>query len=123
MERDTESTSSSDSQGLRELFMGILSDLAEGDLTFPPPFDLAASAALASNIDVGVIALKLFNATQQRDCGYRVSIHAISPDDESLGREIVDTKVSSTRLLVALLDGLMEELTARRSAGLTEPLK
>src|ERR1041384_5367842 len=117
MQGDTESTSSSDSEGLRELFMGIVSDLADGELTFPPPFDLAASTALASNIDVGVIALKLFQVTQQRDCRYRVSIHAISPDDEALDREIVNTTVSSTRLLFALLDGLMEELHARRIAG------
>jgi hypothetical protein len=121
MQGDTESTSSSDSEGLRELFMEIVSDLADGELTFPPPFDLAASAALACNIDVGAIAVKLFNATRQRDCGYQVSIQAISPDDESVAREIVNTTVPSTRLLLALLDGLMEELHDRRTADRTEP--
>lgn len=96
--------------------MGIVSALADGELTFAPPFDLATSAALARNIDTGRIAQALFDATQTRDTAYRVTIAAISPDDE-LAREIIDTTVASTRLLVALLDGLMEELHARRVAG------
>lgn len=105
--RSTESTDS-DEQDLRALFLKIVSGLAEGELTFKPPFDLATSAALAANIDTARIAQALFDVTRLRDTAYRVSIHALAPGVPD--REVINTEVSSTDLLIELLDGLLDEL-------------
>lgn len=102
--RSSESTGSDD---LDALFTSAVMSLAEGNLTFQPPFDLATSAALAANIDLGDLAQRLFDATAQRDTGYRISIHATAPGVPD--REVVNTNVASTALLVALLDGLLDE--------------
>lgn len=116
MQRDLESTG--DSSGLRDQFMTIVSGLSRGDLTFPAPFDLATSAALAKNIDVGRLAEQLFDVTAARDCGYEVTISALNHDDgDPMRREIINTTVASTGLLVVLLDGLLDELDARLEAG------
>ena len=116
--RDGAGSTPSDRDGLRELFMQIVASLAEGELTHSPPFDLSMSAALASNLDRNDLALKLAEVSAARDVGYQVMIYGLIPgdDDESLRREIINTTVGSTRLLFALLDGLMDELDARRTA-------
>lgn len=94
--------------------MRTVSAVADGELTFPPPFDLASAAALQENIDLGELALQLFHATASRDTGYEVTIHALAPEgSEPLRREIINTTVASTSLLFALLEGLMDELEAR----------
>lgn len=112
MRSDAESTSN-DSDGKRDAFLAAVASLDEGELTFPPPFDLASAAALASNIDVGDLALKLFEVTAGRDCGYEVRITAVPPGESTLRRDVINTSVASTGLLFALLDGLMEELERR----------
>lgn len=114
MQGDTDSTGS-DSSGLYDQFMAIVSGLTEGDLTFPAPFDLSTSAALAKNDDIGDLAERLFAVTAQRDCGYEVTITALTEDPgaEPLRREIINTTVAGTQLLLALLEGLMDELDAR----------
>lgn len=94
--------------------MRIVSAVADGELTFPAPFDLASAVALRENDDAGTLALHLFHATAARDTGYQVTIHALTPEgSEPLRREIIDTTVASTPLLFALLEGLMDELEAR----------
>lgn len=100
--------------GLSELF-AIVADLAEGELTFPPPFDLSSSVALADNEDYGDLALKMFDASARLTYGYHVAITAVGPvrTGNSPARTILDTTVPSTRLLFALLGGLMDELEAR----------
>lgn len=104
-------TESTDSGDLAGLFASAISDLADGNLMFPAPFDLASSAALAANVDSGEIAEKLFAVTAQRDTGYRVVIYATAPGVED--REVVNTTVTSTGLLLVLLDELIEEKLAR----------
>lgn len=100
------------------LFMAVIASLAQGELTFPAPFDLATSAALAANIDTGRIANDLFDVTAQRDTGYRVEVYATAPGVAD--REVIATRVPSTALLVSLLDGLLEELCARHNASTEE---
>lgn len=114
---DTE-PASWDRKGLHDQFMTIMADLSRGDLTFPPPFDLAASAALASNTDMGTLALRLFELVAARDCAYEVTVTALSTagDTPPLRREIINTSVASTSLLFQVLDGLMDELEARLPA-------
>ena len=97
--------------------METVADLAQGELTFPPPFDLASAVALRDNTDAGDLALKLFAATAARDCGYQVTISALTPEgSEPMRREIINTTVASTALLAALLDGLLDELHDRHEA-------
>lgn len=103
--RSTESTDSEDD--LAALFTSVVTALAEGNLTFPPPFDLATSAALAANIDLGDVAEALFTVTAQRETGFRVTVHATAPGVPD--REVVNTTVAGSALLVALLDGLLDE--------------
>lgn len=98
--------------------MQTVAAVADGELTFPPPFDLSTSAALASNIDRGWLAQKLADVTASRDCGYEVSITALTPGvPDPMRREIINTTVSSTRLLFTLLESLMDELEARMDAA------
>lgn len=107
--RDTESTHS-DRDGV-QTFQDVISALAEGALTFPAPFDLPSSAALAANADTGVIAQELFRVTAARDCAYEVLIVAVPQGDEPVGeRGVLDTKVTSKRQLINLLETLLEEL-------------
>jgi hypothetical protein len=108
--RSTESTDS-DEDDLAARFMAAVASLSEGELTFPSPFNLATSAALAANLDVGAIAERLFEVTALRDTGYRVAIYATAPGVAD--REVIDTDVRSTRLLISLLDGLIDEQCAR----------
>ncbi len=97
-------------------FAETIRSLTEGELTYPHPFDVSSAAALASNIDTGDIAERLFEVTAQRGCEFQVVILASMPDHPEMpGREVINTKVRSLRLLTALLDGLIEELTARRA--------
>ncbi len=89
----------------------MIGSLTEGALTFPPPFDLSSSAALAANTDVGHIAHELFRVTAERDCAYEVLIRAVPHGDEQVGeRGVLDTRVSSTRQLIVLLETLLDEL-------------
>lgn len=115
VQRDTES--GSDSSGLHDQFMTVVAHLTRGALTFPAPFDLASSAALAKNDDTGALAARMFEATAARDCGYEVTITALTPDTDELRREIINTTVAGTALLFALLEGLMDELDSRLSTG------
>lgn len=92
---------------LHQQFRKIMAALADGELTFRWPFDLATSAALAANIDHGQLAQDLFDVTAQRDTAYRVSIHAVAPDVPD--REVINTTVPSTAMLMHLLDGLIAE--------------
>lgn len=110
---DTESTAD-ERHDLLAKFAAAVVSLAEGELTFKPPFDLSSSAALADNIDTGVIAEKLFDVTALRDMAFTVSIHEHSLRHPELpGREVIDTRVDSARLLVALLEGFLDEIYAR----------
>lgn len=110
---DTESTA--DREGLKAQFQAAVAPLADGELTFQPPFDLASAAALADNIDSGRIAEMLFAVTALRDCGFTVHITAHSPAHPELpDRELINTTVPSSRLLIALLDGLLNELDAHQ---------
>lgn len=104
-----ESTESTDSDegDLAALFAQAICSLAQGNLMFPPPFDLASSAALAANDDLGEIAEKLYEVTAQRDTGYRVRIHATAPGVPD--REVINCTVTSTPTLIALLDTLIDE--------------
>lgn len=107
--RSTESTDSNDD--LDALFARAVAALTDGGSLFSPPFDLASAAALAANIDRSEIAHRLFEVTAQRDTGYRVAIYATA--EGVADREVIDTKVDSTALLIILLDGLIEELLSR----------
>lgn len=83
---------------------------------FPPPFDLATSLALAANIDMGVLAERLFDVTAERDTQFQVAIYACSPEYPDIRRQIVDTRVASSQLLTALLETVLDELDARAQA-------
>src|SRR3954468_19524437 len=104
--RDTESTDS-DEDDLATLFAAAICSMAQGNLMFPSPFDLASSAALAANEDTDRIAEKLFEVTAQRDTGYRVEIYATAPGVDD--REVICCTVPSTPTLLALLDSFIEE--------------
>jgi hypothetical protein len=107
---ETESTSS-DNDGLPEDFVAAVVPLADGELTFPAPFDLASSAALALNTDVGDIAQRLFEVTAARETEFEVIIRAKSASQPDLpAREVIDTTVSGTRLLITLLESLIAEI-------------
>ncbi len=110
------STGDGSREGLEPDFATAVSSLAEGELTFPPPFDLSSSAALAANIDNGDGAVRLFDVTAQRDCQYDVQIFARmggGHGEEVRVREVINTQVPSTPQLISLLDDLIEELHAR----------
>lgn len=102
-----------DRAALLRTFDRVIACLAEGGLTFPPPFDFATSLALAANIDSGELAQKLFAVTAARDTQYRVQIHACSAEQPDLLRPVIDTTVETTRLLTVLLEGLLDELYAK----------
>lgn len=96
-------------------FDTAVASLADGGLVFPPPFDLSSSAALAANLDIGSIAEELFTTTAARDSQFSVRIGELIGDQPELGqREILDTAVGSTTLLIALLEMLIVELRARQ---------
>lgn len=104
----SESTDSGKDDDLQEAFGRVIAKLSDGDLTFQAPFDLASSAALAANMDSGELAAALFRVTQSRETNYRVHIAAVVPDLEP--RDVVNTTVSGEGLLVALLEGLIDEI-------------
>lgn len=99
-----------DRAALRRRFGQVVADLADGGLTFPPPFDFATSLALAANIDAGELAQQLFAVTAARDTQFTVRIDACSAEQPGLSRQVIDTTVDSTQLLAVLLEGLLEEL-------------
>ncbi len=80
---------------------------------FPAPFDLASSAALAANDDCGELAEKVFALAAARDCGYAVTITAMPSGSVAMRRPVIDTTVTSTGTLIAVLEGLLEEIYAR----------
>lgn len=102
-----------DRSDLLARFSRVVADLAGGGLTFPPPFDFASSIALASNLDTGTMAQRIFDVTAGRDLQFSVQITACSPEHPGLSRQVLDTTVSSTQVLTALLEGLLEELNAQ----------
>lgn len=102
-----------DREALVRAFNRVISDLAEGGLTFPPPFDLATSLALASNLDRGELAERLFDVTAARETQFTVQIKACSAQYPELTRQVIDTTVSSTQLLTVLLENLLDELYAK----------
>lgn len=104
-------TTDSDEDDLAARFARVIAVLARGELTFPAPFDLATSSALASNIDRGDLAERLFEVTASRQTGYRVAIYATAPGVPD--RAVIDTAVPSTQVLIALLDGFLEEQEAK----------
>lgn len=116
--RSTESTDSGE-QDLRRIFAQITAALSDGDLVFQAPFDLATSAALAANMDIGNIAERLFEVTQMRETSFRVVIQATAPGVED--RDVVNTTVPGSGLLVALLEGLLDEICARQERQEGDP--
>ncbi len=107
--RDTESTHK-DRDGTRR-FEEVVAALTEGALTFPAPFDLSSSAALAANTDAGRIAQELFRVTAARDVAYEVMITAVPLGDEQVGqREVLNTRAATKRQLIVLLETLLDEL-------------
>lgn len=114
MYSDTDSAADN-RDGLLARFAAAVSSLADGQLTFAAPFDFSTSAALADNIDFGDTAERLFAVTAQRQSGYTVRIFTNSSAHPDLPeREVIDTRVPSDRLLIALLEGLLEELYDRQ---------
>lgn len=109
MRSDRESRSD-DRDDLLALFAQAISSLSDGELTFPAPFDLSTSAALAANDDTGRLAEEVFKLAAQRDCGYAVEIVSLSGSET---REVINTQTASTGTLIALLEGLLEELYAK----------
>lgn len=96
------------------LFHSVVAGCTDGGLTFPPPFDVVASGALADNADSGQTAEELFRYTVQRNTAYTVRIFAETPENPEVGtREVIDTHVSSTRTLIGLLETLTSELRRR----------
>lgn len=113
MVRDTESKGR-DRNDLAARFASAVSSLADGDLTFGRPFDLASSTALADNIDSGQNAQRLFDVTALRDLIYDIQIRARSPEHPDVQpREVLCTEIGSTPLLISLLEDLIEELHGR----------
>lgn len=104
--------------GLQGKFAVAVSSLTGGDLGFPPPFDLSSSAALADNIDEGPIAQQLFDVTAQRQVSYTVVITGRSlQHPEMPEREVMNTTVPSERVLIALLEGFLNELYERQETS------
>ena len=95
----------------RTAFDEAISTLAEGEITFPAPFDYATSSALARNIDAGRIAELLFGVDRDRELDFRLTLFARSADQPELPeREIVNTVVGGKASLINLLDDLIEHL-------------
>lgn len=114
MSEHAESTGRRD--GLRGDFASAVSSLADGELVFPPPFDLPSAAALADNLDLGEIAERLFAVTAQRQMTYTVTITGRSPQHPEMpDRVLVDTTVPSENLLIVTLETLLDELYARQN--------
>lgn len=99
-------------RGLEEQFLQIATDVAEGGLVMPAPFDLASAAALAVNSDSGDAAEGMFAVTAARESKYEVRI--IEIQDVDLRRELVDTTCTGQGPLFQLLEDVMDELEARR---------
>lgn len=97
-----------------ESFARAVAPLTQGELTFPPPFDLVTSWALARNAETGETAMELFardvDGSARRFC---IRIHELPPDDRPGvdGREIVDCVVTGERAAAQLLAGLAAEIT------------
>lgn len=94
-----------------ELFHRAVAALAEGELSFPPPFDLAASAALADNEHTGETAAALFEFIQKMtEIRYHVIVEAIVDDPVPGGapmrREIVNCQVPAAIVAGLLIDVL-----------------
>ncbi len=112
MAKNTESKGRDEDLAAR--FASAVASLAEGELTFGRPFDLASSAALADNIDSGPHAQGLFDVTALRDLVYDIEIRARSLDHPHVQpREVLRTQIGSTPLLISLLEDLIEELHGR----------
>lgn len=112
--RRTESTGPDD-QDLETRFHEVTGVLARGELTFPAPFDLATSAALASNDDTGAIADRLFEITAQRLTKYRVLITELADGVDD--REVINTTVTGQHLLITLLGEFVNELVDKLEKG------
>lgn len=98
----------------QEQFSDAIASLTQGELTFPPPYDLVTSWALARNGNTGEAALESFardvNSSSRR---FRIRIHALPPDDQPQisDREIIDVIVTGPRVAAQLLSGLAVDMT------------
>lgn len=114
-----------ETEGGRELeqpFVNAVAPLAEGNLTYPAPFDICTSAALAANIDTGDMAEKLFAVTALRQAGFHLTITAVAPGEPGLPeREIINTRTSSLHTLTVLLEDLLDELHERHQHDGKDP--
>lgn len=109
-------------------FMQVVAMLAEGELTFAPPFDLATSAVLAINPFFGD-QVEEFGAARRRVASYitytertrrqgngKILIEIdqlLTMGRRTLCREVVNTEVADEAALQSLIAGLAEELRAR----------
>lgn len=97
----------------QEHFARAVAALTQGQLSFPAPFDLVTSWALARNDDNGAAALEFFardvNGFGRR---FQIRIHELPPDDQpGVGeREIVDCIVTGTHVAAQLLAGAAAEI-------------
>lgn len=98
--------------GLDDSLIQVVAVLADGNLVFPPPFDLRTSAALADNTDTGDAAEQLFTfCAPLVPVTYRVTITAVPAHHPETGeREIINTRVTTPAALKALLGGLVMEI-------------
>lgn len=112
--RQTESTGPDDQEWERR-FHQVTGSIVRGALVFPPPFDLATSAALAVNDETGDIAERLFEITAQKHSKFRVLITEIADgvDDQ----EVINTTVTGQQLLITLLDEFINELAEQLEKG------
>lgn len=89
----------------QEQFAEAIGSLTQGELTFPAPFDLVSSWALARNANEGDAALESFaRDTNSGSRRFQIRIHALSGEDSR--REIIDTVVTGPRVAAQLLAGL-----------------
>ncbi len=92
-------------------FVAAVSLLADGELIFPPPFDLATAAALCRNTSGGDAAERNF----ERACDavprqFRLRLHQVAPGTGVEPREIVDTTVPGLLQILTIVHGLVAEM-------------
>lgn len=100
-----------DSRSTDAAFATAIGSLTDGALLFPPPFDLASSAALARNATDGSDAVTQF-PLNRTGTQYRILI-VEEPVDGTTGiepRDIINCTVQDRHAAAALLGTLAEEL-------------
>lgn len=94
-----------------EGFAAAVGSLSDGTLLMPALYGLAASSALARNVESGTLADATFLVDMLRRFHYRVHITMLSPDQPELGeREIINTVAHGLNPLVGLLESLLDEI-------------